>query len=90
MSIVLRSSARRQECPDFVFPQPPVVNLGRLVVLLANCLPHVSLGVLLQSPIEDEFFALRLGEQVAGDCFYVDLLRLGQRGLRLGQQIENR
>jgi hypothetical protein len=43
---------------DLLFPDATVVDLGKLVVFLANGLPHVGLGVLLEPPVEDQLFAL--------------------------------
>jgi hypothetical protein len=60
---------------DLVFPEAAVIDLGKLVVFLPNCLAHVGLGILLQAPIGDQFFALELGGQTACDGFDFDLLR---------------
>jgi hypothetical protein len=62
---------------DLVFPEAAVIDLGKLVVFLANCLAQVGLGVLLEPPNEDQLFVLELA---AGDVHH-DCGKISRRDL---------
>ncbi len=61
MSAALIQGAIFEDPLDFVLPEAGVVNLGKLVLPLADRLPQIGLRALLEPQVKDQLFAFELG-----------------------------